>query len=308
MDTNRHNLAKPSRLLVLGHRGAIVESNVFHQNSARAFTEALTVCDGFETDACVDKDGEVFLIHEAKYFNAARGVEYCAAEHLDPASEKILGNRRIDQMTTDEMHRLRLKDGKPIPSLREAMDLTNLYTDKLLNIELKAFNVVDHVIRIAKDYMGKGRIKPENLMLSSFNHPALLSVRRELPEIQIGAIFLGDDQPPVPLFPWQPGSDGGYMPLTLESVANPLLEQIQPDYFEMPQEILTEKNIEMVAKRYPKAKLMCWVFTEKENFNQDEFLKRLGKLWSTGKIAGVMMDNPRIFVNALRDIGRSMTL
>ena len=290
-------------MLILGHRGAILNGAPFHQNSQSAFQEALSVSDGFESDACADSQGEIFLIHEAKYINSHNGVEYCAAEHLDTESVAVLGNRRIDQLTTNEAKRLRLKDGSPLPLLRDALALTGQAHHRLIDIELKGYEVVASVLRLVDEAIQQKKITQDSVLLSSFNHPALLTVRQHNPDMQVGAIFVGDDVPAAPLFPWIPNSAGYYIPLTAVAMKDDTLKKIEPDYFIMPEEILTKETMDMVDADYPAAKLMAWVFTEKNNFDLPDLLARLKELHPTGKIAAMMVDNPREF----RDVWRQAT-
>lgn len=287
-----------ANMLVLGHRGAISDHFDFHQNSLRAFQEALASGDGFETDACVDQDGEIFLIHEAKFVDPAKGVEYCAAEHLDPQSAAFMGERRIAEMTTEEMRRLRLKDGSPIPTLERALELVGAYPGKLLDIELKAYEVVEPVLSTVKKALNGGILKPEAVMISSFNHPALEIVRRVAPEVLLGAIFNYSDIPATPLFPWQPESSGAYLPFDSETLNSLLLQQVHPDYIIIPQELLTETNVMLVAKYHPRAKIAAWVFTERQNFDLSELLGRLRSLKATQKVGIMMVDNPHEFKTA----------
>ena len=282
-------------LLILGHRGAILDNGAFHQNSLAAFQEALNAADGFETDACVDSQGEVFLIHEAKYVDPAHGVEYCAAEHLDAASAAFLGHRRIDQLTTDEVRQLRLKDGSPLPLLRDALKITGRAPHRLIDIELKGHEVVAPVLRLVDDCVRQGKITREAVMLSSFNHPALWVARQQAPDLHVGAIFVGDDVPSAALFPWIQGSTGCYTALTAEALQEETLQKIQPDYFVMPEEFLTKTAVEIIGAHYPAAKLMAWVFTEKKNFDLLSLLMRLETLRPTGKIAAIMVDHPQEF-------------
>ena len=285
-------------MLILGHRGAILDNGVFHQNSLHAFQEALSVADGFESDACADSQGEVFLIHEAKYVDPALGVEYCAAEHLDAASVALFGSRRIDQLTTAEMRQLRLKDGSPVPLLRDALALTGQYPHRLIDIELKGHEVVEPVLRLVDEAVEQGKIAREAVLLTSFNHPALLTVRKLRPEMPLGAIFVGEDEPTTSLFPWKPGSTGCYTSLTAEALKDKTLKTIKPDYFILPEEYLTKTTIEMVVSAYPSAKLMAWVFTEKKNFNLNDLILRLEALQPMGKVAAMLVDNPREFQEA----------
>jgi glycerophosphoryl diester phosphodiesterase len=155
------------RVFVLGHRGAVLGNAPFHQNSLAAFAEALSAADGFETDACADRDGEVFLIHEARYADAATGVVYCAADHLDGAGAALAGSRRIEEMATDDMRRLRLKDGSPVPLLKDALGMTGALPGKIINIELKGCGAALPVLRVLDDAFRRKVIAPSCVFVSS---------------------------------------------------------------------------------------------------------------------------------------------
>jgi glycerophosphoryl diester phosphodiesterase len=287
-------------MLVLGHRGVIAEGkDAPYQNSLRAFAEALGAGDGFETDACLDRDGEIFLIHEAKYADPEKGVEYSMAEHLDPASAALLGMRRLDQLATSEARSLRLKDGQSMPTLEQAIALTGERSGKLLNIELKSHGVVKPVMRLVTSCLQRSLIAPSSLLLSSFNHYALQTARNNAPELRVGAIFVGAGQPTAPLFPWCPEDPAAYTALTPEALRSPVLRQVRPDCVVVPEESLTRETVSMVSAEYPDAKLVAWVFTEKGNFDLPNLLARLKSL-PQDKIAAMIVDNPRAFIMALR--------
>jgi glycerophosphoryl diester phosphodiesterase len=293
---------KPPGLLVLGHRGAILSDGPC-QNSLRAFKEALDAADGIETDACADKDGEVFLIHEALYADPSKGVEYCMASYLNSQSARMLGARRLEELSTNDTRRLRLADGTPLPTLKEAVALFRGRPEQILDIELKAHGVVERVLPLLKTALREGALAASSVLLSSFDHPALLTVRAQAPELPVGAIFMANDMPSVPLFPWHPGSVGRYTPLTPEALALPLLKEIKPDYIIMPEYILTAETAALIAAAQPQAKLMAWVFMEKRALDLSALLARLKVLQSGGRVAGVMVDNPRQFVRALEEAG-----
>ncbi|MFG6415816.1 glycerophosphodiester phosphodiesterase [Roseateles sp. DC23W] len=292
-----------SGLQVLGHRGAILHGGPHHENSAGAFQEALDGADGFETDACVDADGEVFLVHEAKYVTAEAGVVYCLSEHLDQSSQQLLGNRRIDQLRTAEMLQLRLRDGSALPALQEAIRLVGSLPGKLLDIEIKGYETVLAVVQIVDAALQAQVLQPSQVLLSTFNHPALSVVRERLPQSPVGAIFLTPDQPSASLFPWHPGSAGSYTPLTAATLRAPELQAIGPDIIVVPEEMLCEATLDLVSEHLPQARLMCWVFTERKNHEAADLLRRLLRLQSSGRIAGVMVDNPRDFKRAARAHG-----
>lgn len=290
-------------LIILGHRGAILDNAPFYQNSLRAFEEAVDTADGFETDACVDRDGEVFLMHEAKYSDPAKGVEYCAAEHLDATSAAFMGSHRIDEMTTADMKRLRLRDGSPVPMLREAIGLAGA-RDKLLNIELKAHYVAGPVLRLVKRSIKDGVIAPKNILISSFNHPALALVRREAPEIAIGALFIGKDHPEKQFFPWHSASGDYYRHLTREWLGGPLLKEINPDYAVLPEHILNEENRTLIAGYFSGIRYITYLDGDYAAWRLmtkgDAVSFDLSSRPQTDKLAAMIVDNPRAFAQTLR--------
>ncbi|MDE1900888.1 MAG: hypothetical protein KGI37_04485 [Alphaproteobacteria bacterium] len=279
-------------MLILGHRGRIYGD--VSQNSLKAYAEAVAEGDGFECDAVLSRDGEIFLIHEAKYVHADKGVEYCMGEYLEADSAARLGSRRIDELCADEVRALRLKDGQGLPTLREALALVGAQPGKLIDIELKAFDIVEPVVDMVAQTVRDGIIARESVMLSSFNHPSLLAVRKRMPEIKVGAIFVGPDQPTTPLFPWQPRSGASYVSLTQVELESPLVKEINPDVIVMPEECLMPDMAAMIAGVFPDAELAAWVFTEKGNFDLQAFLLRLQTLPS-GRVMAMMVDHPGAF-------------
>ena len=277
---------------LLGHRGAILPAGRPYQNSLAAFELALRVADGFESDACVSRDGEVFLIHEAKYSDPRCGVQYCAAEHLAPDSAAMLGRRRIDEVDRDTLRRFRLKDGSPIPTLEEALALFVDRPDKLFNIELKGAGAAEAVIPLLASALWGGRIARSSLLVSSFNHGALRAVRHQLPEVPIGALFVAPDQPPTPLFPWDPQSGACYLPLNRESLAEPTLAALAPDFVVIPDSALTPETVEDVVAVLPKARIVAWVFTERREVEGSSLPGRLGEGISPDRLAALIVDDP----------------
>ena len=284
-------------MLILGHRGTIYDNGV-SQNSLRAFQEAVEHADGFETDACVSKDGEVYLLHDAKYSESTGGIEYCAAEHLDESSNARIGTRRLVELTSAEIRAMRLRDGQNIPTLKEAIDLVGSRPGKILNIELHSYKCADPVIALVKKNIANKTIAVDQIILSSFDFSFLQIAREKTPELKAGAIFYGAEQQAGLLYPWRSESDVKYTPLTDEAIKNPILRNVQPNLFVVPEDALTENTVAMVAAQYPQAKLAAWTFTEKGNCNLSELVARLKRLERTGKISAIMPDNPRAFKEA----------
>lgn len=281
---------------VLGHRGAILPDGPFYQNSMAAFAEALECADGFETDACASRDGDVFLIHEAKYVQAQTGVEYCLEEHLTAATAPLAADRRLEDMSSAEIRALRLKDGTPIPELKAVLQQVARQPGKILNIELKAHKVLPPVLAALKDCP----LPASQLVLSSFNHPSLLDARAAAPHIPLGAIFVAADTAAAPLFPWHAGSVGQYCPLNEATLSQPVLQQVQPDYVVLPDLELNGKSLELIARLLPRARVFAWVFTERGGADPQQLLRTVQELAPTGRLAGLMVDNPRTYAPLLR--------
>ncbi|MBL8446258.1 MAG: glycerophosphodiester phosphodiesterase [Zoogloeaceae bacterium] len=283
----------------LGHRGAILSSGRPYQNSLAAFEWAMAVADGFESDACVSRDGRVFLIHEAKYADPCRGVEYCAAEHLCHDSAEQLGSRRIDEVDSAFLMGLRLKDGSPIPTLEDALALFAGRPNKLFNLEIKGAGAVDAVLPSLASALREGRIAPSSLLLSSFNHEALSVVRRQLPGVAVGALFVAPDQAPTRLFPWDPRLMAQYLPLTPRHLAEPRLAALAPEVVVMPDCALSGENCRAVAAALPGARVVAWVFTERQGEATGGLTQRFESGIPRDWLAGLIVDDPKVGVGPL---------
>jgi len=283
---------------VLGHRGAIDTALPFAQNSRQAFEEALLTADGFETDAIATADGEVFLAHEAKYVHHDVGVEYALAEHLDAASAAALGPRRLDELTAHEARQLRLKDGSPLPTLRETLALVRQHPGKVMNIELKGHQVLGPVLRI----LAESGIGAEQVLLSSFNHPSLLELRQQAPQYAVGALFVSTTTPSTPLFPWYAGSAGAYTTFTAQHLASPLVQEIKPDYIIIPDTELSAEAAALVQQHAPQAGLIAWVFTEAGGIGPEKLFALTHALGTRGQLAGLIIDKPRAYTEKLRQL------
>ncbi len=287
-------------MLILGHRGANIRrsTNPAHfQNSLSAFKEALDAADGFETDACLSAyDGtrqEIFLIHEA---NDNFGI----IEHLNSTSAAMLRQERLHNLAPRFIESFHLRNGESIPTLQQALTLVGQQAGKVINIELKGYGVADPVMRLLKQNFAKGTIKPEAITLSSFHHEALFLVRLHMPDIKLGALVVSDSESGKPLFSYHedPGTnDIFYVGLT-DAVASPIMPEINPDFFVMPEKLLTLATIEKIGAAFPKAQLCGWTVSERNDYDQEDLLNRLAELRSSGKIGAMIVDDPRGFKEA----------
>lgn len=277
-------------MLILGHRGAIVKGASFSQNSLPAFEYALGAVDGFETDACLSQDGDVFLIHasdDGKGFGA----------YLDQNSAMRVGVRRIEQCNTQLLTTLRLAKREPIPTLRQAIELVGQKKGKVLNIELKSFGASLAVLDVVQTCLREKCVKPEALIISSFDHAALKKVRAELPKVKIGALFVSANEHGQKIFPSQQGAMNAYVTVNETTLASSLLRSLQPEFFVMPEKMLTAETFGLVERLHPKTQLCGWTVTESAGYDQADLIKRLKSL-PQDKIGAMIVDNPRVFVQA----------
>jgi glycerophosphoryl diester phosphodiesterase len=274
---------------ILGHRGLVSkDNNAPYQNSDEAFDIALSYGDGFETDACVSKDGVVFLIHEAKYVQVP--VQYCVEEHLDQASQKIVAGRRLDQMMADEIRSLRLLSGASIPELTDVLRKFTAHKNKIFNIELKGDGVAAHVMK-AIDH---ATLSDQQLIISSFNHPAMFDLAKQRANLSVGLIFALEDQQRTPLFPWNlTANPACYEPFNSDYLKRPDVQEMQPDYIVIGEPVLNAQNIALVKQVLPKSKLAVWVFTERADSDDKQLMQKIKSYEQAGILDIIMVDDAR---------------
>ena len=166
---------------IIGHRGAAGER---FENSLEGFEHALTLAiDMIEIDIR-EHSSEIWVIH-------------------DHDLERLTGNAGYFEDRPDPS-KIRLRNGEPVPTLRQVLDLT--WGKLPLNIEIKAVDNLDLLLNLLARYTQQDKIEglPWNL-ISSFNHAAIARLR------EMGC--------PWPLAPISSG-----IPLQLEAE----LEQIAP--------------------------------------------------------------------------------
>ena len=141
------------KFCIIGHRGAAGER---FENSLEGFRHALGLeIDGVELDLR-DHSGEFWVIHDDD-LGRLTGTSGRFIEHPDVAQ-------------------LRLRNGEPVPRLREVLDL---YWGKLpLNIEIKAVADLEGLLALLAGYPA---LPPAAglpwILISSFNHRALARLR-----------------------------------------------------------------------------------------------------------------------------------
>ncbi len=148
--------------IVIAHRG---DSSRALENSLEALRLALSLSvDMVEIDIRKSMDSELYVMHD---------------RHTGRTSDK---NIDIEQSRSDEVSKVKLKNGEPIPTL---MDVLSLFAGNVgLNLEIKS--------------EGAGRLAAEHLrdsgyrgpvLISSFLENEILAVRGVAPFISTSGIF-----------------------------------------------------------------------------------------------------------------------
>ena len=148
--------------IVIAHRG---DSSHALENSLEALRLALSLSvDMVEIDIRKSMDNELYVMHD---------------KHTGRTSDK---NVDIEQSRSDEISRVKLNNGEPIPTLK---DVLGLFTGNVgLNLEIKS--------------EGAGRLAAEHLrdsgyrvpvLISSFLEKEILAVRGVAPFISTSGIF-----------------------------------------------------------------------------------------------------------------------
>jgi glycerophosphoryl diester phosphodiesterase len=189
---------------IIAHRGA---RSLAPENTLAAARKAHALgADLWETDTAVTADGQIVLMHDDSMMRttdvAAKFPDrvpapfstYTLAEirTLDAGSsferDDPFGQVAVGAVTADELASYR---GEPVPTLREAFELT-VSLDWRMNLELKAqprpndsFDVVGAVLALV-DEVGIG---PEHLLFSSAQHGWLKEIRARRPAYELQALL-----------------------------------------------------------------------------------------------------------------------
>jgi glycerophosphoryl diester phosphodiesterase len=148
--------------IVIAHRG---DSSRALENSLEALRLAIALpVDMVEIDIRKSMDNALYVMHD---------------KHTGRTADK---NIDIEQSRSDEISRVKLKNGEPIPTLK---DVLNLFTGNIeLNLEIKS----EGAGRLAaEDLRDSGHRGP--VLISSFLESEILAVRGVAPFISTSGIF-----------------------------------------------------------------------------------------------------------------------
>jgi glycerophosphoryl diester phosphodiesterase len=147
---------------VIAHRG---DSSNSLENSLDAIRRALSLpADMIEIDIRMNRDGGLYVMHdETTGRTAGRNID-------------------IERSTSEELSRLRLKNGEPVPALSDVLKLVAGGCG--LNLEIKSAGAGEAVARelLSSGYQGY-------VLASSFKEDEVLAARRVMPALPTSVIF-----------------------------------------------------------------------------------------------------------------------
>jgi glycerophosphoryl diester phosphodiesterase len=149
---------------VTGHRGV---AGLEPENTLRSFQCALDLqVDAIELDIHLTKDQQLVVIHDST---------------VDRTTD---GSGAVSDLTLYEIQQLDAGHGEHVPTLQEVIDFVAQKT--VLQIELKGLGV-EHKV----DRMIKANHITEKVIITSFRHTMVKTVKRLNPQLATGVLFLG---------------------------------------------------------------------------------------------------------------------
>lgn len=154
-------------MLVFAHRGA---SGYAPENTIKAMQLALSLgATAVELDV-QNIAGELMVFHDRR---------------LD---QKTNGKGILQHKTLEELAKITI-DGEAIVNLWDL--LKSISNQTLVNIELKGINCIEPFIAIYPKIIEQLGFEPQNLLISSFNHQFLMTVKQHYPNAYIAPLIEG---------------------------------------------------------------------------------------------------------------------
>lgn len=158
------------KILNIGHRGA---KGHLAENTLESFQWAIDFgVDGIEFDVHLSADGQIIVIHD---------------ESVDRTTN---GSGLIKKKSVVDLKALRIENQFEIPLLHQVFDLVNRKC--LINIELKAGETAKPVVDLIENYVLEHGWHYSDFLISSFDWPALQTVRDLHQEIPLGVLTATD--------------------------------------------------------------------------------------------------------------------
>ncbi len=150
---------------IFAHRGA---SGSYPENTLLAIEQALLAkADGIEIDVfCVEN--ELVVIHDENVSRTTNGTGF------------------LQDFTLRQLQQLDAGAGQQVPTLWQVLQLVNNQT--LLNIELKGADTAEPLFKLLQKAETELGTEPDKLLISSFNHHLLKQIKKQRPDLKIGAL------------------------------------------------------------------------------------------------------------------------
>ena len=148
--------------LVIAHRG---DSSRALENSLDAFRLALSLpVDMIEFDIRKSRDNVLYVMHDKETGRTADGS-------LD-----------IEKAVSDDISRVRLKNGEAIPMLNDVLILVDGKVGLNIEIKSKGAGALTAAHLIGSGYRGR-------VLISSFKEEEIIGARRVMPDVPVAGIF-----------------------------------------------------------------------------------------------------------------------
>lgn len=154
-----------SEFIIFGHRGA---AGYEPENTLLSIRKALSLgAQWLEVDVYSVMD-ELLVIHDERLERTTNGEGY------------------VTKCTREYLRSLNAGKGEKIPFLSEVFDLIGGKAG--INVELKGANTAEPTAKLIQHYLTTGKMKADQFLVSSFNHPELAVFKKLMPHINIGAL------------------------------------------------------------------------------------------------------------------------
>lgn len=166
---NSFSLVDAQDFLIIGHRGAC---GYAPENTLASFAKALELGTRMvEFDVYRCKSGELVVIHDnnVKRVTQVRGF--------------------VEEMTLDELKKLRVQGAEKIPTLDQVLD----FIDRRMrvNIEIKGRNVVQSLAQTLAAYVEQRGWVYSDFLVSSADQPELMHFKELCSQVKCGVIISG---------------------------------------------------------------------------------------------------------------------
>lgn len=287
-------------MMIWGHRGHRHHRSSRHyahppfENTLLAFQQALAVCMGVECDLIQSREGTIYLAHGTSY-DAKTVHEF--SDTLDEKSKSIVENKFIYQLDNALVNKLRLIDGRRLPTIHDVLRTVAEFPGHFINFELKGPLALESVIRFVQENQGEALLDMPHCVFSSFYTGLLVQLRKHYgTAVKIACLF---DEAVLPLQKMYPGwenapQDAMYIPFRIEDgvLEREDVRAIQPDFFNLEIFSITDQAIEQIRKLFPQAQIILWTSDEPHPDENEKIVDAVERLAPTGLIYALITDFP----------------